>query len=212
MKEKIKARLKAKFSGVNLSQTRMNAIADKLSKRLTEESEESEIDEALDDLNEIYSFSDIAKSDDRARTEEAKKKANPSEPKKEDPKTEENEDVPAWAKTLIDQNKAQAKRLEALESGKTLDSRKSKLEEKLKDAPEKLKESYLKKFQRMNFKDDEDFDGYLSEVEEEVKEFEQEDSNSGLRGFGPSKSGTGKGNKAASEEEVKSVVDEIMPK
>lgn len=214
MKEKIKARLKAKFSGVNLSQKRMDAIADKLAKKLTDESEESEIDEALDDLNEIYSFSDMAKSDDRARSDEAKKKANPSQPKEDPAKTEEDENVPAWAKSIIEQNKIYAEKLSNLEAGKTAESRRVQLEKKLENAPEKIKDSYLKQFERMSFKDEEDFTGYISDVETQVTELAQEFSNNGLKSFGTAKTSGGKGSteKAASKEEADAVVKDIMPK
>lgn len=214
MKEKIKARLKAKFSGVNLSQKRQDAIADKLAKKLTDESAETEIDEALDDLNEIYAFSDMAKSDDRTRTEDAKKKADEAAAKaKEDKTPEPGADAPAWAKTLIETNNKLTERLNSLESGKTTESRRSQLEAKLKDAPEKLKTTYLKQFDRMNFKDDEDFTGFLTEVETGVNELVQDFSNSGLKGFGAPKTAGGKTpGKEASKEEIKSVVDGIMPK
>jgi len=209
MKDKIKARLKAKFSGVNLSQKRMDAVADKLAKRLTDESEESEIDEALDDLNEIYAFSDIAKSDDRVRTEAKKKTQDP--PKKEDENEEDPKDeVPLWAKGLLKANEELNAKLATLESGKTLESRKSILEKKLENASEKVKSSYLKQFERMNFTDDEDFNSYVADVETESKELTQEISNNGLKGFGKPNVAGGKVDKLASDDEAKSVLDKIM--
>lgn len=209
MKEKIKARLKAKFSGVNLSQTRMDAIADKLAKRLTDTSEESEIDEALDDLNEIYSFSDIAKSDDRARTE-AKKKAQDPPKKEDDDEPKDDPAVPAWAKGLIEANKSLTEKLSALESGKTLESRKSILQSKLKDAPEKVRNTYLTAFDRMRFENDEDFTGYIGTVETQVTELTQELSNNSLKGFGKTKVAGGDGKTEVAKEQVQSVVKDLM--
>ena len=101
MKEKIKARLRALFPGVNLSAARIDAIADKLASKITEE---DQIDEKLNDLNDINPFSDIAKQDDKLRSLEsaAKKAANggtstETENKTDDPANE----VPAWAKGLV---------------------------------------------------------------------------------------------------------------
>lgn len=175
LKAKIKARLKAKFSGVNLSTKRIDAIADKL--KLEEDAEDDAIDERLDELNEIFSFAEMAKNDDRLRTLEAKQKP----PKKEDdndepdspadPKKPTDPEMPAWAKALVDSNKALAEKLERLESGKTADTRKQTLEGKLKDVDPKFKSTALKAFGRMKFESDEDFETYLSEIEEDAKEF-----------------------------------------
>lgn len=71
LKEQIISQLKSKFPGVNLSKVRIDAIADKLAAKITEE---SEIDGKLDELNELFPFAEIAKQDDRLRTLEAKNK------------------------------------------------------------------------------------------------------------------------------------------
>lgn len=212
MKEKIKARLKAKFSGVNLSQKRQDAIADKLAKKLTDDSDDAAIDEALDDYNEIFSFADMAKADDRTRTEEARKKAEEAaRGKKEETPETPGDDTPTWAKTLIETNNKLTERLNALESGKTAESRRAQLEAKLKDVPEKLKNNYLKQFDRLSFKDDEDFSGYLTDLETEAKELAQEFSNKSIGGFGVSKTGGNKSDKTEpAKEEVKAIVGDLM--
>lgn len=213
MKEKIKARLKAKYSGVNLSETRRNAIAEKLAKKLTDESEESEIDEALDDLNEIYAFADMAKSDDRTRTEEAKKKADEAAAKakkeegSEDPK--KDDEVPAWAKGLLESNKVLSEKLATLESSKAKDSRKSVFEAKLEKVPASVKSTLMKNFERMNFTDDDDFNAYIGELDTEVSSLSQELSNNGLKGFGKPIIGAGKADKQATDEQAKAVLDKI---
>lgn len=115
MKQKIIARLKAKYSGVNLSNARLDAIAAKLESKITDE---NDIDARLDELNEIFPFADIAKQDDRLRTLESKSK----DPKKVDPTPDPVDppappaDVPDWAKGLIDSNKALAQQLETLQA------------------------------------------------------------------------------------------------
>lgn len=93
-------------------------------------------------------------------------KNKPGEDKNKGGKGEGNEDgkgddMPAWAKAVLDGQKALNERLDKIESGKTADTRKSKLAEILKDAPDKVKARYEKAFARMSFKDDEDFEDWL---------------------------------------------------
>lgn len=64
MKDKIIARYKAKFPDVNLSQKRLDEIADRLAPKITDE---SEIDAKLDEMNEWNPFTDIQKTDDKIR-------------------------------------------------------------------------------------------------------------------------------------------------
>lgn len=88
------------------------------------------------------------------------------------------DDMPTWAKAMIEGQKAINERLSKIENGKTTDIRKSKLAEILKDAPDKVKSRYEKAFARMSFKDDEDFEDWLEndvtpDVEDSSKGEEQ---------------------------------------
>ena len=82
----------------------------------------------------------------------------------------EGDDMPSWARALIDGQKRLNERLDGIEKGKQADVRKSKFLEAIKDAPEKFRERAEKKFARYTFKDDEDFEAYLEELAEEVEE------------------------------------------
>ncbi len=90
--------------------------------------------------------------------------------------------MPAWAKGLIDSNKALNEKLAAIELGKTTSSRKETLEAKLKDAPAAIKAKTLKDFDRMQFATDEDFTAYLTETETDLSAVTQEFANKGLSG------------------------------
>ena len=57
LKSQILIRFKTKFPAVNLSNTRLNAIADKLDAKITDE---NQIDERLDAINEITPFDEMA--------------------------------------------------------------------------------------------------------------------------------------------------------
>lgn len=81
-----------------------------------------------------------------------------------------NEDVPAWAKALIQSNNALKEELSAMKAGKVADTRKATLDALLKDAPEKTKATYLKNFNRMQFKDDADFNEWIEEITPDIED------------------------------------------
>jgi hypothetical protein len=168
MKEKIISQLKAKFPGVNLSQSRMDAIADKLTPKITEE---SQIDARLDDLNEIHPFSEIAKYDDWVRSKEARTKAKPAEQKQ--PTTEEEgkpkeDDTPAWAKALMEEVKT-------LKTEKQQQTIQAKLNEKLKGVPPV--------FFKGRIPDSEDkIETVAAEILADYTAFQQDSINAGLEG------------------------------
>lgn len=87
--------------------------------------------------------------------------------------------------------------------------RKQLLEAKLQNAPEKLKNTFLKQFERMSFKDEDDFDAYIKEVDKDLADLNQDLSNSGPKGFGKPKTAGG-GMSAPSREETKRIVDDLM--
>lgn len=82
----------------------------------------------------------------------------------------ENDEMPSWARALIDGQTRLNERLDGIEKGKVADARKSRFMEVIKDAPEKFRERAEKKYSRYTFKDDEDFETYLEELAEEVEE------------------------------------------
>ncbi len=82
----------------------------------------------------------------------------------------QGEQTPAWAQALIEQNKALNARLDAMQQEKTATSRQSKLAEVLKNAPASVRSRYEKDFSRMTFKDDEEFDGWLTELTPDVEQ------------------------------------------
>lgn len=147
MRDKILARLKEKFPGVNLSKKRLDAIADKLTPKIKEE---SEIDAKLDDLNDVLPFADMAKEDDKIRTLEAKLKEK-DKPKPTEKPAGEDEDTEE--ETQEEQSKPKPKKksansevlamlqemrqeLQGLKAEKMKGSMQSKRKEKLKDVDE----------------------------------------------------------------------------
>lgn len=205
MKEKIIQKIRELFPNVNLSKERLDAIVDKLAAKITEE---DQIEERINDLNEVVPFAEIAKQDDRVRTLEAeakKKAAKSADPPKEDPdkKDKPDDDPPAWAKALLE-------KVEKLESGKIATSRREKVLEKLKDADEKYRNRVLRDFDRMRIDSDEDFETVLSDIESDFADFKQLQSDIGLGNDSPFGAFGNLDKGKPSDSEVESIVDSIL--
>lgn len=192
MKEKILALLTAKFSGVR--KDGLARMATLLSLQAGDETEAGELVEKLtaEKVNEFVTDyrRDVDKEvSDANKTfgENLKKKYEFVEKKNPDPNPNPNptpDDTPAWAKALIDQNKALTDRLAAIETGKTVETRLQQLQGKFKDKtlPESFTAQKLKDFKRMNFESEEAFAEYLNEVDTDITTFNQELANIGLGG------------------------------
>lgn len=190
MKEKILALLTAKFSGVR--KDGLARMATLLSLQAGDETEAGELVEKLtaEKVNEFVTDyrRDVDKEvSDANKTfgENLKKKYEFVEKKNPDPNPNQNptpDDTPAWAKALIDQNKALTDRLAAIETGKTVETRLQQLQGKFKDKtlPESFTAQKLKDFKRMNFESEEAFAEYLNEVDTDITAFNQELANIGL--------------------------------
>ena len=201
MKNKILELLKPKFEGV--SETILGRIADKLSKT-------AKTDEDVNTLIEGVTFQQILESYGDSRATEAQQsavanyekkhglkdgKSVKTEPKAEpkaEPKTE-NDDVPAWAKALIDSNNSLKSELEAIKGEKTTNKRKSELDKVLNKAPEKIRQRYTKDFERMSFKDDEDFNSWIGDITPDVEAITNEYNTKGGVVRRPKSGGGGNG-------------------
>lgn len=112
---------------------------------------------------------------------------------------EEKEEAPAWAKGLIDTVDALRNEVSTMKGEKVTTTRKSKLTELLKDSGS-YGNRILKSFDRMKFETDEEFENFYSEVEEDLKAYNQERADAGLAALGnPPAAGGGKGGKKDDE-------------
>lgn len=187
MKEKLLALLVAKFAGV--PEATLERIAAKKAGSVTDEGQLQSIVDGID-------YGQIVQSDVDSKITEANKKAvqnyeathklkdgkpvtDPA-PGKE-AKTGED-DTPAWAKALIEQNKALSDKIATIEGSKTTESRLQQLEGRLKNVPEAFKAKALKDFKRMQFDNEESFTEYLTEVDTDITALNQELADSKLAG------------------------------
>ena len=186
---RIKGRLKELFPKANLSNKRLDEISARLAKKPVDNAEDSEIDTILNDMNDLYPFEEIAKDEHRLVTAENKAKnskpANgndqhpPADPPADPPKP--TDDMPAWAKTMLEMNKSLKEDLETLKTGKIVESKKEgarKLFEKnetLKGLTETVKEKW---FNRIDVNSETPIEDQISDLETEYSELVQTSANS----------------------------------
>lgn len=152
---------------------------------------------------------DFRKKFEKEHANEPKKEPKQDEPKKteekpveepekkpssiETPKTDK-EDVPEWAKALIESNKKQADaqnqlieslraEITGMKTKTTAEKRRVRLEELLKDTGV-FGQSTLSSFELMNFDTDEAFESYFEKVKENLEQLNQERETAGLTKFG----------------------------
>jgi len=222
LKIKIAARLKAKAAGVNLSQKRIDAIVAKAEKGLTDESDDTAIDANLDAINDLTPFTEIASLDDHQRakaTKEAAEKEAARLKAIEEGKIEDVElpaDTPEWMKAFMKQqdakNKALEEKLASFGQKEVATTRREQFIKSMEGTSKDYQVRELKKFDRISFKDDEDFTSFIDDTKDDHATAIQEEANAGLGGDKPAGGAHVKVGavKEASKEEAASVVKSIM--
>lgn len=94
-----------------------------------------------------------------------------------------NDDAPEWAKGLVQTVQTLNDEIAALKGEKVTTTRREKLEALLKDAGT-FGTRTLKSFNKMKFENDEEFEEFYSEVEEDLKSYNQERADAGLSSLG----------------------------
>lgn len=178
MLDTFKVRLKAKSTaaGANLSQKRIDALADRLHKKFPDPKDEAEHDTAIDSLYDATDLKEFAQVDDYQRTKEAKEKKDKEEAEKkaaEDARKKAQEgagssnDEPAWFKAYREKQEQESVELKnkigSFEKEKTQGSIKQKLAERLKELPA----NYWSK--RAMPEKEEDLEAFVTEVQTDYK-------------------------------------------
>lgn len=176
MKKEILEALKAKFTGV--SDQILGRIADKLAKTTTKSDDVATAVEGVTFQQVLDSYGDSRATEAQqtaVRNYEQKyglkdgKAAKGGEPTNDNQQpTNKPEEAPAWAKELIDTNKALSERLNKLETERTSTSRK----QQLSAIVEKLPASLRKAYERTNIDtlSGEEFDTLITDITAEVTE------------------------------------------
>lgn len=207
----VRLKLKAKALGFNVKE--LKGIAAKIADNLeladdaSEEDANAEIDKAIDAVLPYLSFgqsqanrlldewkknhpeTDDDDDDDDDDTSNKNNRQAGSKNKNPQNKGNKNDDEPSWFKAYREQQEA---RFAAFEGERTTSSRKAKLEALLKDSGT-FGTRTLKSFAKMKFENDDEFDEFYSEVEEDLKNYNQERADAGLSTLGnPPAAGGGK--------------------
>lgn len=169
MKDKILAALRAKHKNVHADL--LDRVAGTMAKTVTKE---EDIDAAVTAQDEfIKEMADYSQKETDRRVTEALKKAkddkkddnpDPDKDKDKDKKDKTNDkDVPEWAKSLIESNKALSEKLQAIEGEKVTQTLSQKLVEGLKG--KQVPESFYKTaIAGRTFKDEAEVDGLIETV------------------------------------------------
>jgi len=217
LKIKTAARLKALFAGVALSKKSVDAIGDQLTKAgLTDESTDEEIDVKLNERNALFSFEDQKKFDDYQVGKATKDAADKEAKRLSDiaaGKTPEIEELPAdtpeWAKAFMkvqkEETEALKAKLAAFDGEKVTNTRREQYTKSMEGKSPEFIAAELKKFDRMTFKDDEDFMTVLTDFTQEVA-----NSDLGVDRPAGGHGGSVGGKKEATAAEVDAVVDLII--
>ncbi|MBB2148814.1 hypothetical protein [Pedobacter gandavensis] len=189
LKIRVPARLKALFTGVALSKKSIDAITEKATVGLTDESTDEEIDVVLNARNEVWSFDEQRKFDDyqagkvskdAADKEAARLKAiadGKPEPVEIDPNETKTEKM---LRLMMEKLEKQDQAIAAMNGEKVTNTRKDQLTKILENTPDAFKNKAIKDFNRMKFDTDDEFNDYLTETENDAADFVQEQSNAGL--------------------------------
>lgn len=216
--------LKPKVKAFGFNKKELQGVAAKIADNLNSEEDASEedvnaeIEIAIEavlpilELGQRYAnrvINDSKRSNEDEENEDEEDVISSKSPKSTNTKTKKSEDdVPAWAQAIIDSNNRLKDELASIKGEKLADTRRGKLEKLLKDTGS-LGTRILKSFNRMKFDNDDDFDEFYAEVQDDLKNYNQERANAGLEKLGaPSTGGTGKKEKKSeilSDEEVKAL-------
>ena len=194
MFEKILAGLKTKFPGVD-----PKILERKAKKKAATTTTEDEVKTVVDGVT----FQSIIESEGDRRANEAQTTAisnyekkyklkdgktidQPEPPKPNEPPTGgASDEVKQMFAKMEQENKAMREQLNGILQEKQGNQRKAKFEALFEGASEKLKERYMRNYDRLTFKDDEDFNGWLDTQKPFVENDIKEEKASGAAGTPP---------------------------
>lgn len=221
MKSKVLRALKPKVSAFGFSKEEVESAAATIANNLhlEEGASEEEVTNAINEaVDNAIPFLKVGQQSASRQVEAFRKSHQIDDPDTDDdtddgaskgPKKKGQEDEPAWAKALREQNEALVKEMAALRAEKTSTSRRERLSKVVKDTGT-YGERVLKSFSRMQFENEDAFEEYLTEVQEDLKSYNQERANDGLSRLGNPPAATDESKKKKeelSEDELKGLAD-----
>ncbi|MCE8828320.1 hypothetical protein ACIXN4_10125 [Bacteroides fragilis] len=205
-KQQVFLKLKPKTKALGFSSKELKGIAAQIADNLTSAEEASdedvnaEIDKEIEAALRYLPFGQSQANrlldewkknhpesyddDDDVDDETLGRQARQTGSNKKNPKNNgKDEDAPEWAKGLVQTVQTLNDEIAALKGEKVTTTRRGKLESLLKDAGT-FGTRTLKSFNKMKFENDEEFEEFYSEVEEDLKSYNQERADAGLSSLG----------------------------
>ena len=208
MKTKVLQALKPKVASLGFTKEELEGVATQLAENIQEDATEEQIAEKVDSVIPYLKLSQSAVT----RIVNAKKKdeKQPKAPEvSKTTETEEGADPEDKFDKLLKVIEAQNAKIDALVNKDVTETRRSLYASKLKELPEIEQKSRLRLFDRMTFKDNEDFEQFISETEEETAELVKEFSEREVSAMGKPLRGSKGSDKQATDEEAKEVINKL---
>lgn len=208
MKQKLIALLKTLFASKGFNAKELESLADLVigQHTLTDDSTDQDLNAAANAAKPTADFVQSVASRQVTDAKKPKPVENPTPKTEDEPKPEDDKDVPAWAKALAKSVETIGQGLQTLQSEKVGNTRRDLYAKTLEGTSDVFKAKALKDFDRMTFKDDEDFNSYLAEATEDAKGFIQDEANNGLGNDRPA-GGAGGSNSGTKREATEAEVD-----
>ena len=219
--EKILQSLKTKYAHLGLKEAVLKVIATRLATTVKDDTEiENAVKSVEEEVKLLQSVADEGRTS-LTKAEEARKKLekeleemraksnqNPQNPPT--PSTDPNPDeVPKWAKSLMEVVNKQNETIAALQAEKQQQSAKERFLNQLKT--QGVSEAFYKHHLGRTFKDDEEMNAFVSELKADEQAFLQTQANAGLSSLSGSVLGGGKDNNGVSAD-VQAYINETFKK
>ena len=221
MVDKLLQSLKTKYAHLGLEESVLKAIATRLANAVKEESEiENAVKGVEEEVKLLQSVADKGRTS-LSKAEEARKKLEKeleeerakSNPKPQNPPTPPKEpkpdEMPEWAKSLVEVVNKQNETIVAFQAEKQQQSAKERFLNQLKT--QGVSEPFYKHHLGRTFKDDEEMNAFVSELKADEQAFLQTQANAGLSYLSGSVLGGGKDNNGVSAD-VQAYINETFKK
>lgn len=209
MKERILQALKPKVLQYGFSSASIDSFADQIAQNIEEDAGDEAINASIDAVIPFFRLS----QSEITRIVNSRVKDEPTPPKVDETaegRVEEEEAEPTdkldkMAQLIEKLND----RIDTLTQSEVTKTRKQKYQEKISGLPEAIRKSMERKFERMTFKDDSDFEAFLEEEAAEIPELVKLEAEERLASSGRPRIGGRTSNKQASDKEVENIIKQL---
>ena len=190
MVDKLLQSLKTKYAHLGLKESVLKVIATRLATTVKDDTEiENTVKSVEEEVKLLQSVADegrtsLSKAEEARKKlekelEEMRAKSNPNPQNPPTPPTEPKPDeVPAWAKSLVEVVNKQNETIAALQAEKQQQSAKERFLNQLK--AQGVSETFYKHHLGRTFKDDEEMNDFVNELKADEQAFLQAQTNAGL--------------------------------